>query len=815
MSGFSFFKWLKNISLTRKLYFVVGIMALLIAIELFTLSFMVHTLSSTRALVEAEGLWSKAQKDAVYSLTKYGYTHNDKDYQQYLKLLAVPMGDRKARLELLKPDRNLNIVRQGFTEGRINPDDIDGCIKLLTRFHNISYINNAITIWTQGDYFLDMLQYLGDRLHNQVSYNNTPPDKINQTQDEIYQLNEKLTVLEDNFSSTLGEGSRWIEGLILKILFSIAITVEFTGLFLTISVSRAISKGINEVVRIAGKVAKADFGDKAKVFSNDEIGLLAGSFNQMIDDLKKKIEEEKEAEDALRNQKDLYETLLKTESEMGEGVSITENDKIIYVNDAVCNIYGYTREEILSMSSFLDLVPAEEKVLLKERLQQRIAGVREQSSGETKIQRKDGKIIDIEYTVRNIVVDRNKQMLSIIRDVTEKKLAEEQLRKEKQRAESAEIAKKVGEQFLANMSHEIRTPMNAIVGFTDVILKTPLSPEQYQYLEAIKTSGDNLLVIINDILDFSRMRSGKIPIEQRAFKLSQIISTCSELMLQRASEKGIKLTTTIEKGIQDDLIGDATRLNQVLINLVANALKFTSKGGVSITVNRLSETEECIGLEFAIQDTGIGIPKDKLLTIFEAFTQANNDTARRYGGTGLGLAIVKQLADLQEGSVSVTSEEGKGSCFYFRIKYRKNKMPAQKLSPKTASKEVAIKNVNVLLVEDNAMNQLLAQKVLGDWGWKVETVENGIEAIEKVRATDFDVVLMDIQMPEMDGYEATKQIRNNIPAPKCNVPIMAMTAHVMPSEEDRCYKAGMNAYISKPFDTKALYEKIAKLVKSK
>ncbi len=815
MRNFLFFKWLNNVSLTKKLYFVVGIMALLIAVELFTLSFMIHTLSSTRALVGAEGLWSKAQKDAVYSLTKYGYTHDEKDYQQYLKLLAVPIGDHKARLELMKPNPNLDSVRDGFIQGRINPDDIDGVINVLTRFHSISYIHDAVTIWTRGDYFLDMTRYLGDRLHTEVSYSGTPIEKINRTQEQIYQLNEKLTVLEDEFSDTLGEGSRWIERLILKVLFSIAITVEFTGLFLTISVSRAISKGINEVMRIAHTVARADFSQRAKVYSNDEIGQLAGSFNTMVDDLQKKIEEEKLAEVALRNQKDLYETLLKTESEMGEGVSITHGEKIIYVNDAVCKIYGYSRDEILALPSFLSIVPDDERPRLTERLRLRITGEREQSSGETQIVRKDGNIIDIEYTVRNIQIDGQMQMLSIIRDVTDKKQNEEQLRKEKERAETAEIARRIGEQFLANMSHEVRTPMNAIVGFTDIMLKTPLTPDQHQYLEAIKMSGDNLLVIINDILDFSRMRSGKIPIENRGFRLSQVTSMCVELMSPKASEKGIKLSANIDKNVPDELIGDSTRLNQVLINLAANAIKFTSKGGVDINVKLLSEKKDNIELEFTVKDTGIGIPKDKLATIFEAFTQANNDTARRYGGTGLGLAIVKQLAELQGGSVAVSSEEGRGSCFYFRIKYKKNNVSfVNSNTISTNGKEKKLKGLNVLLVEDNAMNQLLARKVLSDWGWNIVVVENGIEAIDEVTRNDFDIVLMDIQMPEMDGYEATRQIRHNLPEPKRHVPIMAMTAHIMPSEEEKCYEAGMNGYISKPFDTQTLYTKIESIIET-
>ena len=678
MKDFLFFKWLKNVSLTRKLYFVVGIMALLIAIELFALSFMIHTLSAARALVGAEGLWSKAEKDAVYNLTKYGYTHDEKDYQQYLALLSVSNGDTKARLEMSKPNPNMDTIRAGFLQGRLHPDDIDGCIELLTRFHSVSYINNAISIWTRGDYYLGMLRYLGTRLHTQISLGPVSANEINETQNEIYQLNGTLTGLEDDFSFTLGEGSRWIERLILKILFSIAITVECTGLFLTISVSRAISKGINAIVHVSGKVAKADFSEKAKIFSGDEIGQLAGSFNNMIDDLQKKIKEEKTAEEALRDQKDLYETLLKTQSEMGEGVSIVDGQKIIYVNDAVCNIYGYSREEILKLNSFLDLVPEEEKQSLKEKLQKRIAGEREQSSGETKIIHKEGHIIDIDYNVKNIIVEGKMQMLSIIRDVTEKKRAEEQLRIERQRAEGAEIAKKVSEQFLANMSHEIRTPMNAIIGFTDIIARTPLTPEQRQYLEAIKMSGDNLLVIINDILDFSRMRSGKIPIEERAFSLSNIISNCVELMMPKAKEKKILLESTIENNVPDNLVGDSTRLTQMVLNLTANAIKFTSAGKVAIEVTMLSETEKYTELEFKVRDTGIGISKDKLSSIFEAFTQANSDTARKYGGTGLGLTIVKQLAELQGGSVAVTSEEGKGSQFSFKIRYQINDKPVLK-----------------------------------------------------------------------------------------------------------------------------------------
>jgi CheY-like chemotaxis protein len=223
----------------------------------------------------------------------------------------------------------------------------------------------------------------------------------------------------------------------------------------------------------------------------------------------------------------------------------------------------------------------------------------------------------------------------------------------------------------------------------------------------------------------------------------------------------------------------------------------------------LSNEKEEVEIQLSVKDTGIGIPKDKLTNIFEAFTQADNDTARIYGGTGLGLAIVKQLVELQNGSVDVSSTEGKGSCFKVRIKYKRASETILS-STYIHTEEKEIGNLNVLLVEDNMINQLLAQKVLSDWGWNVDTVENGIGAIEKIKRTDFDVVLMDIQMPEMDGYETTEHIRR-LPVPKGNVPILAMTAHVMPNEEQRCYAIGMNGYISKPFNTQTLYAKIVSI----
>ena len=421
--------WTKNVSIVKKLYFVIGTMALLIAFELFMLVFTMKTLSSTRALVGAEGLWSKAQKDATYYLQKYGLTKNEKIYQEYLDFLSVPHGDSRARHEMMKANPDLNVIRQGFIEGRVHPNDIDGIVKLLVRFNKISYINDAIVIWGQGDSLMSRLEGLGSELHEQVTSKTSSGEMILETLDKIDRVDQDLTILEDRFSFVLGEGSRWLEKLVLRILFIIALTVEFTGLFLTISVSIRISKGIKEIIRIASKVSKTDFTDRAKVFSQDEIGKLAGSFNQMIDDLEGKIIEQRRTSDALRNQKDLYETLLNAQSEMGEGVSLSIGEKTVYVNDALCKMNGYTEEEIINMSSLFDMVLDSEKPRLLERMKMRLDGQSFASNtGETFLVRKDGKVIDVEYSFRTVLIDKIPYNVSIIRDITERKQSEYMLR---------------------------------------------------------------------------------------------------------------------------------------------------------------------------------------------------------------------------------------------------------------------------------------------------------------------------------------------------------------------------------------------------
>ncbi|MFZ9846553.1 MAG: response regulator [Flavobacteriales bacterium] len=406
-----------------------------------------------------------------------------------------------------------------------------------------------------------------------------------------------------------------------------------------------------------------------------------------------------------------------------------------------------------------------------------------------------------------------------IRKQTEKKLSENLaylVRINKELAEAkrlAEASVKVKQDFMANMSHEIRTPMNAIIGFTNLVLKTNLTEDQRTCLQSVKISGENLIVIINDILDFSKIEAGKMTIESSEFDLSSLLSELMKLQTQVAKDKGIDLLLNVDAKVPQFLIGDSVRVNQVLLNLVSNAVKFTSKGKVELKVKVVDEDEREALIEFSVEDTGIGIPQDKLENIFESFTQAKGDTTRKYGGTGLGLTIVKKIVGLMKGEIKVESELDKGSRFIVQVRMPKGVAKGKSPVQIDENKQITLGKLQILLAEDNELNQILALRVLNNFGCEVDIADNGKIALEKFRNKDYDIILMDIMMPEMDGLETTKIIRNEFSEPKKNIPILAMTAFIFTESDDNKYlEAGMNDYILKPFNPDKLKQKIANLV---
>lgn len=405
----------------------------------------------------------------------------------------------------------------------------------------------------------------------------------------------------------------------------------------------------------------------------------------------------------------------------------------------------------------------------------------------------------------------------IFQQTTLNKLRNLQIR---QRIELAEKEKEVAErtahlkqQFMANMSHEIRTPMNAIVGMTRLLLGKNPTEEQLRYLKAIQQSADNLLVIINDILDLSKIEAGKIIIEHTDFVMTELVNSMRDVLLFKAEEKGLEFRISVDENIPVRLNGDPTRINQVLINLAGNAVKFTDRGSVAIDVSLEKQEGRTHWIRFDVTDTGIGISPDYVDKIFESFTQAGTDIARKFGGTGLGLTISRQLVTLMQGAISVKSELGKGTCFtvVLPLEESDNQVPVAEMPIIDDSKKHELAKTRLLLAEDNEFNRMVAEETLKELlpGIHIDMAVNGREAVEKVRNNRYDIVLMDIQMPVMDGVEATRTIRTTLPAPASHTHIIAMTANVLQEDVQKYFDVGMNAYVSKPFQPGELLLKMA------
>ncbi|MFI5171301.1 MAG: response regulator [Chitinophagales bacterium] len=417
---------------------------------------------------------------------------------------------------------------------------------------------------------------------------------------------------------------------------------------------------------------------------------------------------------------------------------------------------------------------------------------------------------DLQLTVGKAVLE-----LAFIRSALEK---DELLQIEKEGREMAQHREQVKQMFLANMSHEIRTPINAIYGMSQLLLKKERSTDDLTYLNAIKKSSENLIVIVNDILDLAKIEADKIVFEKIPFSVRECVELVKNTLQFKAEEKGLKFIIEINETTPPFVMGDPTRLSQILINLAGNAIKFTDKGEIKIHVNFKKEpSTNQVKMQFEVSDSGIGMSPDQLEKIFESFSQASADTTRKYGGTGLGLTIAKQFVELQGGTLKVSSELNRGTTFSFEIPYEvaDDQNIAHEIEELTAKEIAAINNMKILMAEDNLFNQIVAEGLINSVAGevKIEIVSNGKQALEKLNMNKFDVVLMDVRMPEMDGLETTAAIRKNEKIK--SVPIIAMTAGTTEDEIKECFAVGMDEFVTKPFDVNDLFRKILKLTNSK
>nr|WP_294897142.1 PAS domain S-box protein [uncultured Pedobacter sp.] len=514
------------------------------------------------------------------------------------------------------------------------------------------------------------------------------------------------------------------------------------------------------------------------------------------------ITERKESEKQL-------ELLSLVASKTNNGVSICDKDgNVTWINEALENILGFKNEEVVG-KKLIDFVKGKDTDL------ELLEIVREKSERfepfnlEHKVYRKDGKEIWLSVANTSIYNKATNQytQIEIINDITQRKQTELQLLASR---ESTLQLSKAKESFVSIMSHEIRTPLNAVIGLSNILYDEEKLPSQEDSINLLKFSADNLLNLINDILDFNKIEVGKMELENKRLDIRTLLKDIVDSMRFKIEGKPIKLDYSIDSNIPELVRGDKTRLYQILVNLINNAIKFTQEGSVKVIIELNPNSTNKISLNFKVIDTGIGIPADKLGAIFEPFTQAESNTSRKYGGSGLGLSITKKLVNLFGGDISVKSELGVGTEFSFELKFNKFEGPLDMVE----TKENIVLTGKILVVDDNEINTLLAQRVLSKFGLTIVTANRGIEAIELLKSKDFDLVLMDIHMPDLNGYETTDKLRAIDDEYYQKLPIIALTASVLEDGLDEIEKSGMTDFQLKPYNPDELVKKIAKYIKT-
>ena len=731
------------------LLLVCGALASVAASIVFLAGFSMDLLVGARKYSQGEATWSKGQKEGVILLQRYAYSHSEADFQGYLEALRAPLAFQRIQSEFDKPRHDPAVLGPALRTVGLPAGNWARMARRYRIFGRERHIAKAIFWWAEADRNLEALERLGERLHSLAPAQPRDEAAIQQTLAEIYAIDDRLMSVEASFSESVADAVRALHQILITAFALVTGLLLLGGLAMYLRLFQRITDSEQKYRHLIDTAGEAIFildGRSAAILEANRKGeqILGGPVEQFVGTVL---------------------PLLCLEGGVGK-VMPGEISKLI----------GVKRESSLRSAS--------------------------------------GAVFDVEFSGSAVHLRGGTLIEIILRDITEQKNAAAAIRESEQRyrqlsdelraaRDCALEASRAKSEFLANMSHEIRTPMNGIIGMQSLALSASGLEDRTGYLEAAQHSAYSLLAILNDILDVSKIEAGRMDIHPAPFSLRGSIEDVLQLVRPRALEKGLELVCTLSEATPDALIADALRIRQVLVNLLGNAVKFTERGRVELRVDSHPAASDRLELSAVVTDTGIGIEEEHRQIIFEPFQQADSSTTRQYGGTGLGLTISARLAAMMGGTIGVESTPGQGSAFHFTVpcKLAPQSSVTAPARPVSSPAGGPPRRLRILLAEDNAVNQRLAQRLLEKRGHEVSIVGDGRQAVEAATlAPPFDLILMDVQMPSMDGLEATRAIRRIEDPERSSVPIVAMTAFAMTGDRDRCLAAGMNAHLSKPID---------------
>jgi len=707
-------------------------------------------LVGARKYTESGAEWAKAQKDSVIWLQRYADSGVEAEFRKAKDALKVPSAFGEIRQQLTGQKHDRAALERAFAIAGVSPDRWGRMTRRYGIFRHEAHVAEAVRWWAEGDRELRDFQALAERLHAEVAAPARDEAAIRQALAQLYSMSDRLDAVAGNFSRCVAEAAVWVHRLLITIFALI------TGILLL--------AGWATYIRLFQRIADSE-----------------QKYRHLIDTA-------------------------------GEAIFILDGRTatIMDANRKGELILGGPVEQFTGSVLPLQCLESREHGKVAQAEIARLIGAKREST----LRSASGTLIDVEFSGSEVHVRGGPLIEIILRDITEQKNAAEAMRESERRyrqlseelliaRDAALEASRAKSEFLANMSHEIRTPMNGIIGMQSLALGATDAEDRTGYLEAAQNSAYSLLAILNDILDVSKIEAGRLDIHRAPFSLRGAVDEVLQLVRHRAHDKALELATNISGATPDALVGDVVRIRQILTNLVGNAVKFTDRGRVEVRVDsRPTDSDELL-LDVAVVDTGIGIRPEHKEVIFEAFRQADSSTTRQYGGTGLGLTISARLVAIMGGTISVESTFGEGSEFRFMIPCKlaaRESVTTPAISAHTQTPP-APRRLRILLAEDNTVNQRLAKRLLEKRGHEVSIAGDGKQAVEAAMlAPPYDLILMDVQMPVMDGLEATRAIRKIENRQLSSVPIVAMTAFAMKADRDRCLAAGMNGHLAKPID---------------